>query len=91
MDNSIFMDLTKTPKNADLEIPLGSTYRFGGKSGILFLRNIRLRLKNGIFQLRNMDGVFVLRIKSGLLYICLRGKDFLLQQWYLGKKAPTRF
>ena len=27
MDNSIFMDLTKTPKNADLEIPLGSTYQ----------------------------------------------------------------
>ncbi len=83
MENSIFMDKSQLPKDAELRGALGDKYELWMESETGYFKNTRKESKNGIFPERSMDGAFGSRIKKGPSFIFCPGIVLSRQPLYL--------
>ena len=90
MDTSIFMDLSKTPKNADLEMPLGKTYPIWMEISDFFLEKYTAAIEEWHVAVKKYGWSFRIKDKKrAIIYLSPR-KGFFKVVMVFGQKASNQ-
>ena len=91
MDTSIFMDLTKTPENADLEFPLDHTYQYWKEIRDFVLEKYPAAVEEWHIAVKKYGWGFRIKDKKrAIIYLSPRAGFFLVAMVF-GQKLPIRF
>lgn len=90
METSIFMDLTKTPETADLEIPLGNTFPFWQEISDFVFAKYPAAIENWHVAVKKYGWVFRIKDKKrAIIYLSPR-EGFFHVAMVFGQKATDQ-